>query len=174
MKHTCVEPASKGVNIMLSKLAHLLNGRLDGSRSPHSTVCPSTYVRRPPSINVHIQYSLTVWFDHTFLPKHLWGSLSAFCNYPQRCNLGDLFLPFALSPRLFPIGQTFVTPKLMSSSNTPWLYGLTTLSSKTSLGIIFCLLQLFPKMQSWGSLSAFCNIPKIFTNWSNLPVSEHL
>ena len=118
-----------------------------------------------PLNNVLIQYSLTVWFDHTFLPKHLWGSLSAFCNYPQRCNLGDLFLPFALSPRLFPIGQTFVTPKLMSSSNTPWLCGLTTLSFKTSLGIIFCLLQLFPKMQSWGSISAFCTIPKIFTNW---------
>ena len=107
VKHTCVEPASKGVNIMLSKLAHLLNGRLDGSRSPHSTVCPSTYVRRLPSINVLIQYSLIIWFDHTFLPKYLWKSLSAFCNYPQRCNLGNLFLPFALSPRFSPIGQTF-------------------------------------------------------------------
>ena len=134
----------------------------------------STYVWRLPSINVLINTLWLYGLTTLFLPKHLWGSLSAFCNYPQRCNLGDLFLPFALSPRLFPIGQTFVTPKLMSSSNTPWLYGLTTLSSKTSLGIIFCLLQLFPKMQSWGSLSAFCNIPKIFTNWSNLPVSEHL
>ena len=83
MKHTCVEPASKGVNIMLSKLAYLLNGRLDGSRSPHSTVCPSTYVRRPPSINVDIQYSLTVWFDHTFF----------------QTIFGDHFLPFAQSPR---------------------------------------------------------------------------
>jgi len=36
-----------------------------------------------------------------------------------------------------------------------------TFSSKTSLGITFCLLQLSPKMQSWGSLSAFCTIPKI-------------
>ena len=83
----------------------------DGSRSPHSTVYPSTCVRRLPSINVLIIYSLTVRFDHTF--------------------------------------------------------------SIISLGITFCLLQLSPKTQSWGSLSAFCTIPKIFTNWSNLPVSEH-
>ena len=45
--------------------------------------------------------------------------------------------------------------------------------SITSLGITFCLLQLSPKTQSWGSLSAFCTIPEIFTNWPNLPVSEH-
>ena len=57
-------------------------------------------------IYVLIQYSLTVWFDHTFLSKHPSGSLSAFCNYPQRFNLGDLFLPFALSPRSSPTGQT--------------------------------------------------------------------
>ena len=76
---------------MLSKLAHLLNGRLDGSRSPHSTVCPSTYVRRPPSINGQIQYSLTVWFDHTFFQN----------------IFGDHFLPFATVPKDAILGISF-------------------------------------------------------------------
>jgi hypothetical protein len=161
---------------MLSKLAHLLNGRLDGSRSPHSTVCPSTYVRRPPSINVHIQYSLTVWFDHTFLPKHLWGSLSAFCNYPQRCNLEDLFQPFALSPRFF---TNWSNLSSLPPTSVLIIHSLTvrfdhTFFPKHLWGSISAFCNYPQRFQSWGSLSAFCTIPKIFTNWSNLPVSEHL
>ena len=44
-----------------------------------------------PKINVLTIYSLTISFDHIFLSKHLWGSLSAFYNYPQRLNLGISF-----------------------------------------------------------------------------------
>ena len=62
----------------------------DGSRSPHSTVCPSTCVRRLPSINVLIAYSLTVRFDQTF-----------------HNIFGDHFLPFATIPKDPILGISF-------------------------------------------------------------------
>ena len=110
------------------------------------------------SFNTLWLYGLTT----LFLPKHLWGSLSAFCNYPQRCNLGDLFLPFALSPRLFPIGQTFVTPKLMSSSNTPWLYGLTTLFFQNIFGDHFLPFATIPKDAILGISFCLLHYPQDF------------
>ena len=84
-----------------------------------------------------------IFGDH-FLP---------FCNYPQRCNLEDLFQPFALSPRFF----------------TNW----SNLSSlpPTSVLIIHSLTvrfdhTFFPK-HLWGSISAFCNHPQRFQSWGS-------
>ena len=52
----------------------------------------SQYVRRLPSINVLIQYSLTVWFDHTFFFQNIFG---------------DHFLPFATIPKDAILGISF-------------------------------------------------------------------
>ena len=81
-------------------LANRLDGGLDDSLFPHSTVVRSHVSDVSPQLMFSIQYSLTVRFDHTF--------------------------------------------------------------SVITLGITFCLLQLSPKSQSWGSLSAFLHYPQDF------------
>ena len=63
-------------------LANRLDGGLDDSLFPHSTVVRSHVSDVSPQLMSSIQYSLTVRFDHSF-SKHL----------------GDLFLPSALSPK---------------------------------------------------------------------------
>ena len=71
-------------------LANRLDGGLDGSLSPHSTVVRPHVSDVSPQIMSSLYCSLPVRFDHIF-SKHLWGS----------------FLPFALSPKIPPIGWTF-------------------------------------------------------------------
>ena len=136
----------------------------------------STYVWRLPSINVLINTLWLYGLTTLFLPKHLWGSLSAFCNYPQRCNLEDLFQPFALSPRFF---TNWSNLSSLPPTSVLIIHSLTvrfdhTFFPKHLWGSISAFCNYPQRFQSWGSLSAFCTIPKIFTNWSNLPVSEHL
>ena len=86
-------------------LANHLDGGLDGSLSPHSTICPSTYVRRVPSINVLIIYSLTVRFDTLF--HNIFGDhFLPVATIPKDSILGIAFCLFALSPRFPSTGQT--------------------------------------------------------------------
>ena len=68
-------------------LANRLDGGLDGSLSPHSTVVRPHMSDVSPQIMPSPYYSLPVRFDHIF-SKHLWES----------------FLPSALSPKIPPIG----------------------------------------------------------------------
>ena len=68
-------------------LANRLDGGLDDSLSPHSTVVRPHVSDVSPQIMSSLYCSLPVRFDHIFL-KHLWGPL----------------LPSALSPKIPPIG----------------------------------------------------------------------
>ena len=68
-------------------LANRLDGGLDDSLSPHSTVVRPHVSDVSPQIMSSPYCSLPVRFDHIFL-KHLWGP----------------FLPSALSPKIPPIG----------------------------------------------------------------------
>ena len=77
--------------------------------APHTArflSCPHMYDVSPQlmsSFNTLGLHGLTT----LFLPKHLWGSISAFCNYPQRFQSWGSFSAFCTIPKIFPIGQTF-------------------------------------------------------------------
>ena len=63
-------------------LANRLDGGLDGSLSPHSTVVRPHVSDVSPQIMSSLYCSLPVRFDHIFL-KHLWGLFFAFCTVPK-------------------------------------------------------------------------------------------
>ena len=71
-------------------LANRLDGGLDGSLSPHSTVVRPHMSDVPPQIMPSLYCSLPVKFDHIF-SKRFWGP----------------FLPSALSQKIPIIGWTF-------------------------------------------------------------------
>ena len=63
-----------------------------------------------PPTSVLIIHSLTVRFDHTFFPKHLWGSISAFCNYPQRFQSWGSLSAFCTIPKILPNWSNLSSP----------------------------------------------------------------
>ena len=66
-----------------------------------------------PPTSVLIIHSLTVRFDHTFFPKHLWGSISAFCNHPQRFQSWGSFFCLLHYPQDF---HQLVKPSSLGAS----------------------------------------------------------
>ena len=73
-------------------VANYFDGRLDGSRSPHTKM---SSVHIYPDVITQIvsssYSSLTVRADHIFLSKTLRGSLSVFCIIPKDSILGISF-----------------------------------------------------------------------------------
>ena len=63
-------------------LASRLDGGLDDSLSPHSTVVRPHVSDVSPQIMSSPYCSLPVRFDHIF-SKHLWGPFFAFCTVPK-------------------------------------------------------------------------------------------
>ena len=60
-------------------LANRLDGGLDDSLSPHSTVVRPHVSDVSPQIMSSLYRSVPVRFDHIF-SKHLWGPFFAFCT----------------------------------------------------------------------------------------------
>ena len=69
-------------------------------------MCPTSPLNNCPH---YILFDCKVWPTFSIISL---GITFCLCNYPQRLNLGDHFLPSALSPRFSPTGQTSQSPSI--------------------------------------------------------------
>ena len=87
-------------------LANRLDGGLDDSLSPHSTVVRPHVSDVSPQLMSSPYCSLPVRFDRTFFKNIFGDHFLPFATIPKDSTLGISFCLFALSPRFSPTGQT--------------------------------------------------------------------